>query len=167
MVDNSLKLKFHTHTHIWFNVWGLCLLVFHVVLMQSLGGSVANEFHACYANYFTLHENKFSFSSHPSHQHRHMTPVDGKMGFHSTQCSSSKLWGRVMCLWIKCSGISPLQDYVWLPFPHSISAPDQTHTNTNIFLTGFSISQRIEHFINISDTVNGDPFNRRNKQINL
>lgn len=75
---------------------------FPYCLNAKFGGSVSNEFHTCYANSVILHKNKCCFSSPLSHQHRHVTPVDGekkkKWGLVPHSVPPSERWGRVMCL---------------------------------------------------------------------
>lgn len=112
---------------------------FPYCLNAKFGGSVSNEFHTCYANSVILHKNKCCFSSPLSHQHRHVTPVDGekkKMGFGSTQYSSLRAVraGHVSIKWSGFFwGYYPLLDSACLPPPspppHSMSLyQDQTQS---------------------------------------
>lgn len=74
---HCIKFKipmFHIHLRFIPIFLCTCFLCFNA----KFGGSLANEFHACYANYFILHETKFSLSSLPHHKYRHMTPRDWK-----------------------------------------------------------------------------------------
>lgn len=151
---------------------------FPYCLNAKFGGSVSNEFHTCYANSVILHKNKCCFSSPLSHQHRHVTPVDGekkKMGFGSTQCSSLRAVraGHVSIKWSGFFwGYYPLLDSACLPPPSpppTLNEPIPRPDTITTFLKGFSISRLIKHFPSswLTRGVNGDPFNHRNKQINL